>query len=205
MNFEQLKQKAKDELIKVIREKSALIERLQADFDNLDKFKIGNVIEDDSRYFLIVGDPRVDGEYLKIPIRHNVYPIIRIVDCSMNMSGAIDLVKIPIAKTTEVKIMTVKEMFNSNKTKLKENISSKIRNNKERIEMCQKKIQDAIAEINALEKTLKETEEFDFDANFDSYIDKYLESEDYKKYVLNTHQSDISYDDNRYTFKIKCD
>lgn len=124
MNFEEIKNKAREDLEKAIAEKEVLIQQLKTNFDNLDKFKIGNIIVNtqnkgdligDYTYLLIVGEPITTCEYVRIPIRHHVRPHITEKYCPLNMSGAVDIVKIPLSKLEKVKSSLLKKCSTNKK------------------------------------------------------------------------------------------
>ena len=212
MNFEEIKNKAREDLEKAIAEKEVLIQQLKTNFDNLDKFKIGNIIVNtqdrgdfmnDYTYLLIVGEPIITCEYVRIPIRHHIRPHITEKYCSLNMSGAVDIVKIPISKLEKVKVITPKEMFNEQKDNLKCSLDDRLKMCKQKIERCKQQIESAKSTIETYEGVVKTIKGFDFENNFDNYVETYLGSNDFKYYAYQTKASAISYDDNRYTIEMK--
>ena len=56
MDFEEIKNKARKDLEKAIAEKEVLIQQLKTNFDNLDKFKIGNIIVNTQERGDLMGD-----------------------------------------------------------------------------------------------------------------------------------------------------
>lgn len=212
MDFEEIKNKARKDIEKAIAEKEVLIQQLKTNFDNLDKFKIGNIIvntqdEGDSigdyTYLLIVGEPIIICEYVRIPIRHHVRPHITEKYCSLDMSGAVDIVKIPLSKLEKVKVITPKEMFNEQKNNLKCSLDDRLKTCKQKIERCKQHIKSAEATIDTYEGVVKTIIGFDFEDSFDNYVETYFSSNDFKYYAYQTNASVISYNDNKYTIEMK--
>lgn len=180
MDFEELKQNAKKELEDAIQKQEELIKSLQRSFDVINKFDKGNVIIDSSGdYLLIVDTPVIVKEYLRVPIRHHIKPIIDADRCELNMSGCIDFVEISLTKMSSVEVISVREMFEKERLKLKDEFELKIKSSKQYIEKCQRVIEEKQKDIKYAEENIKKRESFDFDNNFEKIVDNYLESKQF--------------------------
>ena len=182
MNFEELKAKAKKELEDAIQEKEELIKNLSDNLDGISKFDKGNIIVGNySEYYLIVDTPVIVKENLRIPIRHNVYPIMYGNRYSLNMSGCVDVVELPITKMNSVEVISVRELFNRERSKLFEKFQCSINDSKKHIEKFKKVIEEKQNDINRLEEYIKKAEAYDFNGNFESSVNSYTESEQFSK------------------------
>ena len=190
MDFEELKQKAKAELESAIKKQEELIKKLEIDFNSIDKFKVGNIVVKPRGefkgviyydYYLIADTPLVEGEMLKIPIRHHIKLRMDATRCDMNMSGVIDLLEIPISDLESTTVITLKEMFIREKSNLKAEFTATIDSSHHNIEKYQREIEKLQGYIKHSEDYIAESEAYDFDASFDSAVDKYLTSESFQK------------------------
>ena len=119
------------------------------------------------------------------------------------MSGAVDIVKIPISKLYKVKVITPKEMFDEQKDNLKCSLDDRLKTCQQQIERCKQQIESAKSTIETYEGVVKTIIGFDFEGSFDNYVETYLSSNDFKYYAYQTKASAINYDDNRYTIEMK--
>ena len=196
MDFEELKKEAKEKLEKALEKQKHIVELLQTDFDNLDKLKKGSVISSRDNY-IIVGDPIIEGIDVIVPVRHHVYPQIDTKHISMNFSGVIDYLKIPIEKLPDIKCRTLKEYFFDNKEEIRkkltdsnDNSTNSIKRFKRLIEQNEEQIKSFKRNIEQLENSQKDFESFSFDDNFESFVDKYIDSDDIKNYIFSVKESD---------------
>ena len=177
MNFEELKQKAKKELEDAIQKQEELIKKLSDNLDNINKFDKGNVIVGPrSEYYLIVDIPVIVKEQLRIPIRHNVYPIMDASRCKLNMSGCVDIVEIPLAKISSVEVINVRDVFNRERSKLIETFQANINDSKKYIDRIQRVIEEKQNDIKQSEAYIKKAEAYDFNGNFENAVNNYLEN-----------------------------
>jgi glutaredoxin 2 len=177
MNFEELKQKAKKELEEAIQKQKELIKKLSENLDDINKFDKGNVIVgSQGEYYIIVDIPVVVKEHLRVPIRHNVYPIMDASRCLLNMSGCVDIVEIPLSKIKSVEVISVRDVFNRERSKLIEIFQANINDSKRYISKIQRVIKEKQNDIKRSEEYVKKAEAYDFNGNFESAIDNYLKS-----------------------------
>ena len=187
--FNQLKNKKKKELEKAIKKQSELIEEqnklikyLENDLYDIDKFSKGNLIVYNDSYFLIVGEPELIGSKLRIPIRHHIYTELnafRMCDelrcsCKLNMSGVIDYIDIYLNKTPEIKVISVRELFEKDKIKLIENYNSHRDIYKYRIKRAKEEIKKLSDEIKELEKCDKQINIYNIEDNFNNLVENYI-------------------------------
>ena len=186
--FGQMKAQRKKDLEKAIAEKNKLIESLQKDFDDLDKFKPGKLIvrkyklqdfafcsSGDYTYYLIVGDPVLNYDSIKVPIRHHIYPQTFMgKSVSMNFSGVVDYVEIYLDKIPEVEVIDVRDMFYREKERLKSSLNGTTDRCKREIERENRNIEESKRRIKVLQDEIKEFENVDFDRDFDSLVDDYI-------------------------------
>lgn len=185
MNFEELKAEARKELEDAIQEKEELIKKLSDNLDSISKFDKGNVIVGNrGEYYLIVDTPVIVQEKLRVPIRHNVYPIMDVNRCSLNMSGCVDVVEMPLSKMNSVEVISVQEVFNRERSKLLEKFQYSINDSKKYIERIKRVIEEKQNDINRSEEYIKKAEAYDFNGNFESSVNTYTESERFSKDVF---------------------
>lgn len=178
MNFEELKAKARKELEDAIQEKEELIKKLSDNLDDISKFDKRNVIVGNhGEYYLIVDTPVIIKEKLRVPIRHNVYPIMDVDRCSLNMSGCVDIVELPLSKMNSIEVISVQEIFNRERSKLLDKFQYSINDSKKYIERIKRVIEEKQNDINRSEEYIKKAEAYDFNGNFESCVVDYLESE----------------------------
>lgn len=186
MSFEELKQKAKNELESAVQKQAELVKQLEMNFDAIDKLKVGNIIVksrgvfrnvvyDD--YYLIADTPITEGDMLRVPIRHHIEPRMDATKCDMNMSGVIDLLEIPLAQIETVLVISAKEMFEREKPKLKEQFRSYTVAARQRLNRYQQDIERIQRNIEITEEYIVQAEAYDFDGNFDKAVDKYISSD----------------------------
>lgn len=188
MDFKELKNKRKKELEKVIAEKekaiaekNKLIESLQQDFDDFDKFQRGKFIVRECSgsytYYLIVGEPVLNYDSIKIPIRHHIYPHIFAGKCvSMNFSGVVDYVQVYLDKIPEVDVIDARDIFYREKENLKSSFNSSIDRCKKEIERETSNIEESKKRIKSLQNEIKGLEKVDFDRDFDGFVDNYIKN-----------------------------
>ena len=175
-SFKQMKDQRKKALEKAIDEKNKLIESLQKDFDDFDKFQPGKLIVSKyNTYYLIVGEPVLNYDSIKVPIRHHIYPeIFNGKSVSMNFSGVIDYVQIYLDKIPEAEVIDVRDMFYREREKLKSEFGGIIAGCKNEIKREVNRIEESNKRINILQDEIKEIEGVDFDKVFDSLVDNYI-------------------------------
>lgn len=171
-----MKAQRKKALEKAIDERNKLIESLQKDFDDFDKFQPGKLIVSEyNTYYLIVGEPVLNYDSIKVPIRHHIYPRIFMgKSVSMNFSGVIDYVQIYLDKIPEVEVIDVRDMFYREREKLKSDFSGIIEGCKNEIKREVNHIEESKKRIKLLQDEIKEIEGVDFDKVFDSLVDNYI-------------------------------
>jgi len=208
MEFKDLKNKAKRELAaaikkqeEMINQQQELINNLQLNFDNIDRFKPGNMIKKDSEYYLIAGEPFIVGNRLKIPIRHHIYPILNMFighphSITMNMSGAIDIAEVPLDQMDKVNIVSVKDMFYDKKESIRPSIPDTIKGLKLRIERCKRDIEEANNKIEDYTKEIEIYKKYDFDKEFEIILNKYLNSDSLKEAI----KDQTNYSGYKYTY-----
>lgn len=181
MTFEEQKEKRKNELQKAIKEQEKLVASLKKDFDDLDKFKKGNVIvrNDDYRYYyLIVGEPILCRDTIKVPIRHHVYATYgcgNTFKLDMNMSGVIDYVEIWLDKIPEVEVISPREVFYRSKETLIKEFKDYRLHYEHEIKSCENRIEELKKKIEWYKNELKEYEKVDIESEFDNFVERYLE------------------------------
>ena len=175
-SFKQMKDQRKKALEKAIDEKNKLIESLQKDFDDFDKFQPGKLIVSKyNTYYLIVGEPVLNYDSIKVTIRHHIYPeIFNGKSVSMNFSGVIDYVQIYLDKIPEAEVIDVRDMFYREREKLKSEFGGIIVGYKNEIKREVNHIEESNKRINILQDEIKEIEGVDFDKVFDSLVDNYI-------------------------------
>lgn len=191
MDFNELKEKRRKELDKAIKEKEELISLLERKFDDLDKFKVGSVIvTDKGAYYLIVDEPVLCSDCLRVPIRHHVYAECKFNNTiGLNMSGVIDCVDIYLDKIPEVKVISVKEVFERDRDK----VISSFKEKGEYYDRELERITDDIEKLKlryekvALDKRVYNS--IDIESKFDRMVDEYLDG-DFKEAAFPKYKRD---------------
>ena len=190
MDFQEIKDNARKELEKALAEKEEIIKQLQQKLDGIERFKIGNIVIGRGDNYLIVGEPKIVGSYLNLPIRHHVYPQYSLKSVSMNFSGVIDNLKIPVGEMDNAQVVTIKEFFAMKKDNLRELFEDDHKNIKRKIKQLEDEIKQKKKNIKLYQESDKEYSEADFDGTYDEFVEKYLKSDDIAKYVYSVNAED---------------
>lgn len=211
MELKDLKKKAQKELEKeikdlddIIKKRQEMVNVLQSNFDDIDRFKPGNIIKTNGGYYLIADEPFVRGDMLKIPIRHHIYPIMNRFlgyhpSLNMNMSGVIDIAQVPLKDMNKVNIISVRDMFNEKKESIIIDKQKYIERLKSEIERYKEDIEDKTNKITTYKEEIERCKTYDFNKEFEVLLDEYLNSGKIEKNI-NNHEN---YDEGRrYTYNI---
>ena len=203
-NIEKDIKKELDEIENDIKKRLEMVDILKSKFNDIDKFKPGNIIKTNRGYYLIADEPFVRGDMLKIPIRHHIYPIMNNFlgyppSLNMNMSGVIDIAQVPLKDMNKVNIISVRDMFNEKKESIIIDKQKHIERLKSDIERCKKDIEDKTNKITTYEEEIERCKTYDFNKEFEVLLDEYLNSDKIEKNI-NNHEN---YDEgHRYTYNI---
>lgn len=182
MNFTELKEERKKKLEEAINEYKKLVACLEKEFDDIEKFKIGNIIEyrNDSyktvEYLIITDNPILGNDNIKIPVRHHVYGYTCGGNVCLNFSGAIDLIEIHLDKIKDVKVITINEFFILQKDKIYESFQNEIKSNEKAIRCEKERIEESKKRIQQLNESIAKMNNIDFDSEFTKSINKYIDS-----------------------------
>ena len=182
MNFTELKENRKKKLEEAIDEYKKLVACLEKEFDDLEKFKIGNIIEykydsyNATEYLIITDYPILGRDTIKIPVRHHVYGYTCGGNVGLNFSGAIDLIEIYLDKIKDVKVITINEFFILQKDKIHESFKNEIESKESAIKREKEKIEESKNRIKQLNESIVKMNNMDFDSEFKKYINKYIDN-----------------------------
>lgn len=203
MELKNLKKDIKKELEKIendIKKQLEIVNILQSNFNDIDRFKPGNIIKTNGVYYLIADEPFVQEDMLKIPIRHHIYPFMNKFlgyppTLDMNMSGVIDIAQIPLKDMNKVNIISVRDMFNEKKESVIIDKQKYIENLESKIEKYKKDIEDKTNKIIMYKDEIENYKTYDFEV----LLDEYLNSGTIEKNINNHENYDEKY---RYTYNI---
>lgn len=208
MNFTELKENRKKKLEEAIDEYKKLVACLEKEFDDLEKFKIGNIIEykNDSckttEYLIITDNPILGRDTIKIPVRHHVYGYTCGINVGLNFSGAIDLIEIYLDKIKDVTVITINDFFILQKDKIYESFKNEIIGAENQIKQEQERIEESKNRIKQLNESIAKMNNIDFDSEFKKSINKYIDNRYMNEIEVKCNYGDYSSCGSRVYWKI---
>jgi len=182
MNLNKLIEDKRKKLEDAIEEKNHLIKLLHEEIDDFSKFSIGNIIvykydsDTSPTYLIIVDEPILGDETLKVPVRHHVYGYSNGGHPVLNMSGAVDIIEVYLNKLKTVEVITVKELFEREKDKIYEDFKKRISSAEHEIKHEKEKIESSNNRIKELTEWIKKMNNIDFDSVFENSVNDYIEN-----------------------------
>lgn len=186
------------------KKQQEIIDKQNTIIRNYDRLKIGNIINcnieegwsynhinnDGTTTLLIAAHVYVTDDEFIIPVRHHIYPIINENTISLNMSGVIDLLSVPIDKIDNLNVMNVYDYLHGFKSNFFEMWKQKIEDKKEQILKNEH-------EIERLKKNIKQNKEWidNYENAIDTNIDSFISN-----YILNEHYNN-SFKDEEFTYQ----
>jgi len=193
-------EEARKELDKTIESQKEVVSLLENGIGIMDMIKAGNMIkhgETCRHYYLIAGDPVIDGSDIVIPVRHHVYPVFSAACCEINCSGVVDTLIIPVQKIGEIEVLTAHEFFMENKERYTEECLRIMEEYVRRIDRCKEVIDEKIKEVGECHDRIMRYKEALPEEVYIRSVEDYLNSERFTAISNKVDNSRVCWDKDR--------